>query len=125
MKNIRKKEVGSLDYDLGKHAIRGIKFRYAARELGVTAWGMNVRELEPGCMDCLEHDHRKDDQEEAYVALKGNGVLRSSNEQWVLGLGDLIRVGPKEERKINPGTNRTTVLAIGATPGEAYKVRQM
>ena len=123
MKDITQKEVGNLDYYQGEHAIPGIKFRYAAKELGVTAWGMNVLEIAPGCLDYPDHDHINDGQEEVYVVLKGSGRLQSDGEQWGLKTGDLIRVGPKEKRKIIPGTNGITVLAIGATPGAAYQSR--
>ena len=123
MTDITKKEVGNLNYYQGEHAIPGIKFRYAARELGVTAWGMNVLEIAPGCEDYPDHDHIKDGQEEVYVVLQGSGRLQSGDEQWELKPGDLIRVGPNAKRKIIPGANGITVLAIGATPGEAYQGR--
>ena len=123
MKDIVKKEVRHLTYYQGEHAIPGIKLRYAAKELGVTAWGMNVLEITPGCLDYPDHDHIKDGQEEVYVVLKGSGQLQSDGEQWELEAGDLIRVGPKEKRKIVSGANGITVLAIGATPGAAYQGR--
>jgi hypothetical protein len=49
MKDIAKNAVAALGYDQGAHAIPGIKFRHAARELGVTTWGMNVLEIEAEC----------------------------------------------------------------------------
>jgi mannose-6-phosphate isomerase-like protein (cupin superfamily) len=84
---------------------------------------MNVLDMELGCTDYSEHDHLKDGHEEVYVVLKGSGLLRSGEDQWDLEVGDLIRVGPKEKRKILPGAGGITILAIGATPGEAYKNR--
>jgi mannose-6-phosphate isomerase-like protein (cupin superfamily) len=123
MSDIVKKELANINFYQGEHAIKGVRFRYAAKELGVTAWGMNILEIEAGCADYPEHDHVKDGQEEVYVVLKGSGLLRSGEKQWDLGLGDLIRVGPNEKRKILPGPDGITVLAIGATPGQAYRSR--
>src|SRR5262249_21173997 len=51
----------------GPNAIAGIRFRPAARELGVSAWGMNVIEIDAGCEAYPEHDHVRDGQEEVYV----------------------------------------------------------
>lgn len=39
--------------------IPGIKFHTAGRELGVTAWGMNVLRIDAGCMGHPEHDHQR------------------------------------------------------------------
>lgn len=95
MNTFTKKTVSELDYYKGEHAIAGIKFRTAAKDLGVTAWGMNVIEIEAGCTDYPEHDHVKDGQEEVYVVLKGSGTINCGGED----------------------------LAIGATPGKAYPAK--
>lgn len=36
----------------------------------------------------------------------------------------LVRVGPSQKRKILPGPQGISVLAIGATPGKAYEPRR-
>lgn len=120
MNDVTKKTIAELGYYQGAHAIPGIKFRYAAKELGITAWGMNVLEINPGCMDYPEHDHVKDGQEEVYVVLKGNGTLVTEDNEIPLDAGTLVRVGPNKKRKLLPGSQGLTVLALGATPGEAY-----
>ena len=106
-------------YD-GEHAIDGIRFRYAGKALGVTAWGMNILEIDAGCEAYPEHDHRKDGQEEVYVILRGSARLIAGGEARELRQGDLTRVGPEVTRKLLPGPDGVTFLAIGATPGEAY-----
>jgi len=102
VKDIFQMDVGQLNYYQGEHVIPGIKFRYAAMALGMTAWGMNVLDMEPGCTDYPEHDHLKDGQEEVYVVHKGSGLLRSGENQWDLEVGDLIRVGPRRSAKFYP-----------------------
>jgi quercetin dioxygenase-like cupin family protein len=123
MKDIVKKDLRSLNFYQGEHAIPGIRFRTAAKDLGVMAWGMNVLEIDTGCTGYPEHDHAQDGQEEVYVVLKGGGVLKAGPQSWELKTGDFIRVGPKEKRKIILGADGITVLAIGATPGKAYPAR--
>jgi len=121
--DVKAKHYGEMAYYQGPHAIPGIKFHTAGRELGVTAWGMNVIEIDAGCEHYPEHDHVKDEQEEVYVVLRGGGTLRAGEEETALALGTLVRVGPGEKRKILPGPEGIAVLALGATPGRAYAPR--
>ncbi len=114
------KRISDCDYYQGPNAISGIKFRSAGRALGVTAWGMNVLEIAAGCSEYPEHDHVKDAQEEVYVVLEGSGTLHTAEGEQILEKGMLVRVGPETKRKILPGANGIMILAIGATPGQAY-----
>jgi mannose-6-phosphate isomerase-like protein (cupin superfamily) len=123
MSDITKKDVSEIGYYQGPSAIAGIKFHHAAKDLGVTAWGMNVLEIDAGVTDYPEHDHASDGQEEVYVVLAGDGHLQLGDRRTEMKVGTLIRVGPREKRKIIPGSGGITVLAIGATPGEAYRPR--
>jgi mannose-6-phosphate isomerase-like protein (cupin superfamily) len=123
MNDVTVKRVDELERYQGPHAIPGMQFLYAARDLGVTAWGMNVLKLEPHCGNYPEHDHTADGQEEVYVLLQGSATLWAGERQWPLEPGSLARVGPKLKRKIVPGPKGATVLAIGATPGKAYGSR--
>lgn len=124
MSDIKARTIDEIPYYQGPNAIPGIRFHMAARELGVTAWGMSVLEIEAGCTGYPEHDHERDGQEEVYVVLRGNGTLDSSGERIALTAGMLVRVGPSHQRKILPGPRGITVLAIGATPGKAYEPRR-
>ena len=100
------------------------RFLYAAKGLGVTAWGMNVLRLPANYADYPEHDHTKDGQEEVYVVLEGSARLESGGESWTLGPGTLARVGAGQKRKLVPGDRGVTILALGGTPGKAYEVRK-
>ena len=123
MDQVTQKEIQELTYYQGEHAIAGIKFRYAAKDLGVSAWGMNVIEMEANCPNYPEHDHRQDNQEEVYVVLKGSGTLKTQDKACALQIGSIVRVGPLVKRKILPGPDGITLLALGGTPGQAYKVQ--
>jgi quercetin dioxygenase-like cupin family protein len=120
MSEVTIKHIEELGYYRGEHAIDGIKFRYAARELGVTAWGMNVIELAPGCSRYPEHDHKGDGQEEVYVILRGAARLRLGSDEQRLAAGALVRVPPHQRRAWLTDDEGAIILAIGATPGQAY-----
>jgi mannose-6-phosphate isomerase-like protein (cupin superfamily) len=123
MSDVTVKRVEEIDWYKGPNAIAGIRFRGAGRELGVSAWGMNVIEIDAGCEMYPEHDHHRDGQEEVYVVLRGSATLRAGGEQ-VLSAGALVRVGPQQKRKFIPGPEGVTLLALGATPGKAYEPRR-
>ena len=109
--------------EFGSYSGQG-RFNYAAKGLGVTAWGMNVLRLPAGWADYPDHDHAKDGQEEAYVVLDGTATLHADGESFDLAKGVLARVGPTQKRKIVPGPNGVTILAIGGTPGKAYEPKR-
>jgi len=96
-------------------------FLYAGKGLGVTAWGMNVLRLPPDWQDYPDHDHAQDEQEEVYVVLQGSATLTADGKSWELKPGTLVRVGSGQKRKIAPGSQGVVILAIGGTPGKAYK----
>ncbi len=124
MTDAKTMHVSDLSYYQGPGAIPGILFRMAAKDLGVTAWGMNVLQIEAGCTGHPEHDHLHDGQEEVYAVLSGSGTLQVNGEDIALTNGSLVRVGPAAKRKILAGTEGVTILAIGATPGKAYEPRR-
>ncbi len=117
MTDLTVKHFNDLEYYQGEHAVPGIRFRYAGKALGVTAWGMNVIDIDPNCQLYPEHDHTADGQEELYTLLKGAAVLQVAGATHALEPGVLVRVGPKTKRKIVTQTEGAVVLAIGATPG--------
>ena len=107
----------------GPHALPGIRFRALRQALGVTAFGLNLLELDPGCESYPEHDHlavMKDGQEEVYLVLEGSVVLQAEGTERVLAAGDAVRVPPDVTRKLVTRGEGATVLALGATPGRAY-----
>jgi mannose-6-phosphate isomerase-like protein (cupin superfamily) len=120
VEDVVQKEASDLPYYQGDKAIPGIKFRSAGKELGITAWGMNVLEIDSDCIGYPEHDHHLDGQEEVYVVLKGSATMSAGGKELFLRTGSLVRVGPDTRRKILPGPAGVTLLAIGGTPGQPY-----
>lgn len=120
MSDITVKQVEEIEYYQGPHAVEGIHFHTAGKDLGVSAWGMNVLVMAPHCPNYPKHDHVKDGQEEVYVVLAGSATLETADESVLLEPGTLVRVGPAVKRTLVPGEQGVTVLALGATPGQAY-----
>ena len=124
MSELTIKKTDEIGFYQGPKSIAGIKFRHAGKDLGVTAWGMNVIEIDAGCTAYPEHDHSKDGQEEVYVVLRGSAKLIAGGSEQELEAGALVRVGPATRRKFLPGPSGVTLLALGATPGKAYEPRR-
>jgi hypothetical protein len=95
--------------------------RRARASLGVTAWGMQVMTLPPHWDGYPVHAHGPDvddaDQEEVYVPLAGSATLVAGDERHELRPGVMARVGPAQRRRILPGPDGITFLALGGVPG--------
>jgi hypothetical protein len=86
--------------------------------LGIQAFGINA--FTPGDDGTLinEHDEAGSGQEELYIVLDGNATFEVDGEAVDAPPGTLVFVGPESRRK---ATGDGTVVAVGATPGEAYQ----
>ncbi len=86
--------------------------------LGIHAFGINAfTPSEDGTL-IGEHDEAGSGQEELYIVLDGNATFEIDGEEFDAPTGTLVFVAPEARRK---ATGEGTVLAIGATPGEAYE----
>jgi mannose-6-phosphate isomerase-like protein (cupin superfamily) len=111
-----------------------LSMRRVAAGLGISSFGISIEEFAPGADEYPEHDHSENGiggemfaerpqqlgQEEVYVALRGSGILEADGEEYLLDPDHIVRVGPSVKRKILAGPNGLRLLALGATPGEAY-----
>lgn len=93
------------------------RFLLARKGLGVTSFGMNVERFPAGYSDYPDHDHSKDGQEEVYFVVDGAVTLHAGDETFELAPGMFARVGPEQKRKLVPGADGVTLLAIGGVPG--------
>ena len=96
-------------------------FKRARAELGVESFGMQVIDMPPGFENYPEHDHSDGGQEEVYVVLRGSAEMDVDGERVQIDPDTIIRVGPAAKRKILPGDKGVRLLALGGTPGAAYK----
>jgi uncharacterized cupin superfamily protein len=111
-----------------------LSMRRVAAGLGISSFGISIEEFAPGADEYPEHDHSEEGlgsemfaerpqqlgQEEVYVALRGSGVLEADGEEFQLDPEHIVRVGPSVKRKVLAGPDGLRLLALGATPGEAY-----
>jgi quercetin dioxygenase-like cupin family protein len=93
------------------------RFQRLRRELGVSAFGLNLIRLRPRQRGRI---HRHERQEEVYVVLAGTLTLEVEREPHELPRGALARVAPDVRRRlVNAGAEPLAVLAIGgAVPHE-------
>ena len=90
--------------------------KLVARELGARAIRMNQFDSPPGFAGS-EHDERESGQEEVYLALRGEGVLRVGSEAIALVPGRYVRVTPEETRQVVAGPEGLSYLVVGAPCG--------
>ena len=120
MSDVTIKKLEEIEAYKGEHAIPGMHFRPVGKGLGVSAWGMSVIEIDPGCEKYPEHDHVKDGQEEVYFVLRGSATLKAEGKETPVQQGTFVRVPPGQKRKFLPGPEGVALIAIGGTPGQAY-----
>ena len=86
--------------------------------LGIKAFGINAyRPNEEGLL-INEHDESGSGQEELYLVLDGTATFEVEGETFDAPAGTFVFVGPAARRK---ATGDGTIVAFGATPGEAYE----
>jgi mannose-6-phosphate isomerase-like protein (cupin superfamily) len=85
--------------------------------LGIHSFGINAfTPREDGTL-INEHDEADTRQEELYIVLDGSATFEIDGETLEAPAGTFVYVAPEVKRK---ATGKGTVLALGATPGEAY-----
>jgi mannose-6-phosphate isomerase-like protein (cupin superfamily) len=86
--------------------------------LGIHAFGINA--YTPGEDGRLisDHDEAGSGQEELYIVLDGHATFEIDGQTVDAPPGTFVYVGPETRRK---ATGEGTILAIGATQGEAYQ----
>lgn len=104
----------------GPHAIPGIRFRAARQALGVSAWGMNLLELDPHNTGHPVHNHQADGQEEVYFVVDGVAFLVVDGAETRVERGDFVRVPPAVTRQFITKEQGVVMLAMGGTPGKAF-----
>jgi tetratricopeptide (TPR) repeat protein len=98
------------------------------RELEVEAFGVNAfRAVADDGHVVREHDEiglAADGQQELYVVLNGGATFNVDGERVEAPAGSLVFVrDPAAKRSAVATESGTTVLAIGGTPGQAYRVQ--
>jgi quercetin dioxygenase-like cupin family protein len=102
-----------MSYTLFETASGAGRRKLVAGELGARAIRMNQFDSPPG-FEGSEHDERESGQEEVYLALRGDGVLRVGGEAIALVPGRYVLVPPEETRQVVAGPDGLSDLVVGA-----------
>ena len=86
-----------------------------ARAIGATAVKVNRYDSEPGQAG-FAHDERESGQEELYIPIEGNGVLRIGAEDVQLAPGLFVLVTAEETRQVIAGDGGLSYIVVGAVP---------
>src|SRR6476660_8164366 len=94
------------------------------RELDVRSFGINAWSGDEGANLVGEHDETNSGQEELYLVLAGSARFTVDGEELDAGLGRIVFVRKPESKRAAVATSDgTTLLSVGAKPGEAFEPR--
>lgn len=95
---------------------RPVRRRFDVRAFGVNAW----TGAQPG--DRVIEKHREPEgPEELYVVLTGRATFELGDEETDAPAGTMVFVRPGTVRGAVAAEPETTILAVGATPGEVFE----
>lgn len=97
-----------------------VPWRPIRRHFGITAFGVTAWTAAAGEPLINEHDEG-DGQEELYLVLSGRASFDLDGERRDAPSGTFVFVKPMVTRSAVAEEDGTTVVAVGATPGEAYE----
>jgi uncharacterized cupin superfamily protein len=91
------------------------------RSLGLSAFGANLVEIEPGDQ-IPEHNELERDQEEVFFVLSGNATLVIDGERHPAPAGTFARLDPELRRTVaNDGDEPASVLIVSAPRLSGYE----
>jgi tetratricopeptide (TPR) repeat protein len=103
-----------------------LQWRPIRRTLGIEAFGINAYTANAGELVVEEHDETgagAGHHEEVYVVVTGHATFTVDGESFDAPVGTLVFLDdPKERRAARATEDGTTVLAIGGTRGEGFRV---
>jgi len=96
-------------------------WRLARKALGTSSFGFNLVELAPGGQ-IPEHDEAESGQDEVYIVLEGEAILRIGGEDHAAPAGTFASIEPPVSRTIlNRSDAPVTALLIGVDPSGGYE----
>jgi tetratricopeptide (TPR) repeat protein len=94
------------------------------RSLGVAAFGVNAWSGDEGAALISEHDEVPTGHEELYLVLTGRATFTVDGDSVDAPVGTLVFArDPAVKRGAVAASDGTTILSVGAKPGEAFRVR--
>jgi uncharacterized cupin superfamily protein len=87
----------------------------ARRSLGLTAFGLNLVDIQPGDQ-IPEHDETDRDQEEVFLVMRGDATIVINGAEYPLPEGTFARLDPELTRTVVNRGSRPTRLLIASAP---------
>ncbi len=99
----------------------GLTWRPVRREFDIQAFGVNAYTAEDAGQRVVEEHREEDGHEELYVVVSGRATFIVDGEEHDAPPGTLVHCPPGTLRGAIAAEPNTTVLGIGAKPGEVFK----
>jgi len=97
------------------------RWALARKSLGVSAFGMNLVEIEPDGR-IPDHDETERDQEEVFIVLEGSAVIVIDGEEHPAPPGTFARLDSRPSRTVvNRGEQPARVLIVSAPTSSGYE----
>ena len=101
---------------------RGLQWRPVRSRFGISAFGTNAYTADVGDEIVEEHTEGTYQHEEMYVVLRGRATFTLDGEEVDAPAGTIVHLpDPSVRRSAVAAEPGTTVLAVGAKPGEAFQ----
>ena len=99
----------------------GLTWRPVRRHFGIGAFGVNAYTAGAAGQRVVEEHREEDGHEELYVIVSGRATFTLDGEEHDAPAGTLVHCRPGTLRGAVAAEPGTTVLGIGAKPGEVFK----
>jgi mannose-6-phosphate isomerase-like protein (cupin superfamily) len=100
---------------------QGLTWRPVRREFDIRAFGVNAYTAEEAGQRLVEEHREENGHEELYVVISGRGTFKVDGEEHDAPPGTLVHCPPGTLREAFAAEPGTTVLGIGAKPGEVFQ----
>jgi tetratricopeptide (TPR) repeat protein len=100
---------------------QGLTWRPVRREFDIRAFGVNAYTAEEAGERVVEEHREQDGHEELYVVVSGRATFKVDGEEHDAPPGTLVHCPPGTLREAFAAEPGTTVLGIGAKPGEVFQ----
>ena len=99
----------------------GLTWRPIRRRFGIRAFGINAYTAEEAGQRVVEEHREQNGHEELYVVVRGRASFTVEGEEHDAPAGTLVHCPPGTLRSAFAAEAGTTVLGIGAKPGEVFQ----
>jgi tetratricopeptide (TPR) repeat protein len=100
---------------------QGLTWRPVRRHFGIRSFGVNAYTADEAGKRVVEEHREQDGHDELYVVLAGRATFTVEGEEHDAPAGTLVHCPPGTLRSAFAAEPGTTVLGIGAKPGEVFQ----